>query len=168
MNYQEMLEEQLRAARDELAMGANILERYLEEYSEETAIGTIIRKLLSWNNCNVNPEQRFLFRSVLQFNTPSFFTDLSSMISHELLDDGALLLVHHQDGRREFVEDYMEGCQDPELVLSEINRVEENMRNARRNRVCDTNNQLITHMESKNIPVTDELRARLDANVEDA
>ena len=163
MNYQEMLEEQLRAAKDELAMAANILERYLEEYSEETAVGTIIRKLLSWNNCNVNSEQRFLFRSVLQFSTPSFFTDLSSMISHELLDDGALLLVKHQDGRREFITDSINGTQNPELVLAEINRVEQNIERAKRAKEAAIMRRLIEFCEKNGHRVDPAMRKQLAA-----
>ncbi len=163
MNYQEMLEEQLRDVRIELDMAANILERYLEEYSEETAIGTIIRKLLSWNNCNVNPEQRFLFRSVLQFNTPSFFTDLSSMISHELLDDGALLLVNHQDGRREFITDSINGTQNPELVLAEINRVEQNIERAKRAKEAAILRRLIEFCEENGHRVDPAMREKLAA-----
>ena len=163
MNYQEMLEEQLRAARDELAMGANILERYLEEYSPETYVGTIIRKLLSWNNCNVNPEQRFVFRSVLQFNTPSFFSDLSSMISHELLDDGALLLVNHQDGRREFITDSINGTQNPELVLAEINRAEQSIERAKRAKEAAIMRRLIEFCEENGHRVDPAMRKQLAA-----
>lgn len=163
MDHQDQLRAQLRYAQDNLAMAANIIERYLEEYSEETTIGAIIRKLLSWNDGWVNPEQRFLFRSVLAFHGAGFLEDLSSMISHELLDDGAMLLVNHQDGRREFITDSINGTQDTELVLAEINRVEQNIENAKRSRQAAVLRHAVQFIEEKGGKVDPAMRAQLAA-----
>ena len=163
MDYQKIIEGQLRAVRDDLDMAANILGRYLEEYSEETTIGKIIRKLLSWNNGWVNAEQRFLFRSILQFGGAGFLQDLSLMISHELLDDGALLLVNHHDGRREIISDSFNGTQNPELVLAEINRIEQNILNAQRAKEAAILRHLIEFVEEKEHRVDPSMRANLAA-----
>lgn len=163
MEYQDQLAAQLRTAQDDLAMASGIIERYLEEYSGETTIGTIIRKLLSWNNGWVNAEQRFLFRSVLAFGGAGFLQDLSLMISQELLDDGAMLLVNHPAGRREFISDSINGTQNPELILAEIIRAEQNIQNAARAKEAAVLRHLIEFVEKNGHHVDPAMREKLSA-----
>lgn len=141
--------------------GAKSVKDLLLDHPAESPIGKLVRRLLEWNSGVIGNAQRFLFRSLISFGSPSFLNDVASMIRHELLDDGALIMVVHDDGRKEFVSDSYEGTQNVEVVLDEMDRAQfadEKPGHVRNHNVMK---RLAVFLETSGRPVPDVLQERI-------